>query len=201
MRLHTLFAGLPQKHTKIGVSLTAPCSSCTSHRIATEQRTSGESRDKLKAMVQKQLRSIQSLASPANEQGQKVDLFRAIEALQRMRSTVGMLGHVVVREEAATAQHRTFSLLETTVSSKRQRLEDPENATVESGASHGKTDVATSEKRDNIDNQWMTIMAQTIRAERLSLIFHDLNDLQEKLILTMEECAVDRYTSGPGRQP
>lgn len=156
----------------------------------THEMASGDSRAKEELLAQEESMTIQTLTSLESDRGLvEVDLIRAISALHRMRTTVGLLGHAVVRQEAATAQRRTISLLETTKAVKRRRLEDPETKAT-SKASCAK--MASDGDDDRIDDQWMTIMSQTIRAERLAEILRDLDELQEKLILEMEDCAVDR---------
>ena len=160
---------------------------------------SGDSRAKEELLAQDESMTIQTLTSLESDRGLvEVDLIRAISALHRMRTTVGLLGHAVVRQEAATAQRRTLSLLETTKAVKRRRLEEPE-ATAMSRASCAKK--ASDGDNDRMDDQWTTIMSQTIRAERLAEILRDLDELQEKLILEMEDCAVDRLASEPGGFP
>jgi len=132
-------------------------------------------------------------ALSGNDQGAvAVDLMRAIGALHRMRTTVGLLGQAVVQQEAASAQRRTLSLLESTRASKRQRLDDSDAASTNVAKT---ITTSSSGGEDHSDDQWMTIMTQTIRAERIADILRDLDELQEKFIFEMEACAVDRLES------
>jgi len=124
------------------------------------------------------------------QQHPAVNFARAIGALHRMRTTVGLLGQAVVQQEAGTARRRTLALVETTTTraAKRQRLEDPTDDDDDDSEAAVQTSISDD---DEIDEQWIRVMCQTIRMERIAEILRELDDTQQKLIAELEACAED----------